>query len=194
MRNDMKRMLLILLLTAACSSEKPAIADAEASKTARPATPAAPTVPQARELIASSADFGEYEFTNAGFTLPVSGAAMNEPTRASAKELAAAGWLAMDTNGDISLTDKSRSDKRFLLRPNGLLDIVPLAKKEMGEVSGVRPNDDGTVTVDFTWRWIANEVGSAFRTGPIYDHFAAQQDGRATLMWDGSAWTIVKIE
>lgn len=193
MRNDMKRILLILLFAAACSSEKPAIADAEASK-AKPDPPPPPTAVRARELIASSADFGEYEFTNAGFTLPVSGAAMNEPARVSARELAAAGWLAMDTNGDISLTDKSRSDKRFLMRPNGLLDIVPLAKKEMGDVTAVRSSEDGTATVDFTWRWIANEVGSAFRTGLVHDRFAAQQDGRATLMWDGSAWTILKIE
>lgn len=189
----MKRILLILLFTAACTSEKPAIADAEAAKP-KPATPPPPTAAQARELIAGSADFGEYEFTNAGFTLPVSGAAMNEPARASARELTAAGWLAMDTNGDISLTDKSRSDKRFLLRPNGLLDIVPLARKEMGEVTSVRANEDGTVIADFTWRWIANEVGTAFRTGLVRDRFAAEQEGSATLMWDGAAWTTLKIE
>ena len=52
----------------------------------------------------------------------------------------------MDTNGDISLTDKSRSDKRFLMRPNGLLDIVPLAKKEMGDVTAAA--DEAAVTED----------------------------------------------
>lgn len=190
----MKRLLAVLLLfAAACTSEKPAIADADATET-KPAAPAPPSPEQARDLIANSADFGEYEFTNAGFTLPVSGAAMSEPARVAAKELAVAGWLALEGTGDIALTDKSRADKRFLLRPNGLLDIVPLAKKEMGAVTAVRPNDDGTVTVDFAWRWIANEVGTAFRTGLVHDRFAAPQDGRATLMWNGTAWTILKIE
>jgi len=190
----MKRLLAVLLLfAAACTSEKPAIADADATGT-KPAAHAPPSPEQARDLIANSADFGEYEFTNAGFTLPISGAAMNEPQRATAKELAAAGWLALDTNGDVALTVKSLPDKRFLLRPNGLLDVVPLAKKEMGSVTAVRPNDDGTVMVDFTWRWLPNEVGAAFTTGLVHDRFAAEQDGRATLMWDGTAWTIVKIE
>ena len=188
----MKRFLAVLLLLAACNSEQPPIADSQSAK-AKPATPPMPSAQEARDLIANSAEFGEYEFTNAGFTLPVSGAAMNEPARATAKELAAAGWLSLDTNGDIALTEKSRNDKRFLLRPNGLLDIVPLAKKEMGEVQAVRSRD-GEVTVDFTWRWVANEVGTAFRTGLVHDRFAAPQDGTATLMWDGTAWVILKIE
>jgi hypothetical protein len=187
----MKRLMAVALLLFACSNEKP-VSDSQTA-TAPPATPP-PTAQQARELLANSAELGEYEFTNAAFTLPVSGAAMNEPQRVSARELAAGGWLAMDSTGDIALTEKSRNDKRFLLRPNGLLDIVPLAKKEMGDVTAVRADADGTVTVDFTWKWIANEVGTAFRTGPVHDRYASPQDGRATLMWDGAQWTILKIE
>lgn len=187
----MKRSIAVLLFLVACTSEEGPVTETTATK---PATPPPPTAQQARELIMSSPEFGEYEFTNASYTLPTSGAAMNEPARTAAKELAAAGWLAVDPNGDIALTDKSRTDKRFLLRPNGLLDIVPLATKEMGEVTGVRPNADGTVMADFTWRWKPNEVGAAFRTGTVHDRYAAPQDGRATLMWDGSSWTILKIE
>lgn len=187
----MKRAIALFLLAAACTGEKPAT---ETAAAATPAAPPPPSVKQARELIANSPDFGEYEFTNAGYTLPVAAAARNEPQRIAAKELAAAGWLAVDGNGDLTLPEKSRNDKRFLLRSNGLLDIVPLAKKEMGEVTAVRPNADGTVVADFTWKWIANEVGSAFLTGPVHERFTTQQDGKATLMWDGSAWAILKFE
>jgi hypothetical protein len=185
----MKRaFLLALVLVAACGSEEKPAEQAAAPKTDPP-----PSAQQARDLIANSAEFGEYEFTHAGFTTPTSGA-MSEPVRQSVKELAAAGWLAMDGDGNVVLTDKSRNDKRFLLRPNGLLDIVPLAKKEMGDVTKVATNPDGTYVVDFTWRWIANEVGAAFQSGLIHDRYAAQQDGRATLMWDGTSWVILKIE
>lgn len=193
----MKRIFAaaLVVLCAACggSDEKP-IADQTATTATAPATPPPPSPQQARELIANAAEFGEYEFTNASFTTPTSGKTMSEPVRQSVKELASAGWLAIDGNGDVALTEKSRNDKRFLLRPNGLLDIVPLAKKEMGDVTAVRANEDKSVTVDFTWRWIANEVGVAFKTGVVHDRFAAQQDGRATLMWDGSSWIILKIE
>lgn len=186
----MKRAIVILMLLAACSKEETPI---EASKPA-PSAPPPPTAPAARDLIANAAEFGEYEFTNAGYTTPVSAAMMNEPARVTAKELAADGWLALDGTGDIALTDKSRNDKRFLLRPNGLLDIVPLAKKEMGEVQNVTANPDGTAFVDFTWRWLPNEVGQSFKTGLVHERFAAQQDGRATLMWDGATWSVLKIE
>ena len=70
---------------------------------------------------------------------------MSAPVRQSVRELADAGWLAVDGAGDVTLTAKSRNDRRFLLRSNGLLDIVPLAKKEMGTVQSVQANEDGTV-------------------------------------------------
>jgi hypothetical protein len=183
-------VLGLALLIACGGSEQPAAS----TDPAKPTPPPLPSAQQARDMIANSAELGEYEFTNAGFTTPVSAKMMSEPVKQSVQELAAAGWLKLDGAGDVSLTDKSQSDKRFLLRPNGLLDIVPLAKKEMGDVTSVRANDDGTARVDFTWRWIANEVGSAFKTGPVAERYAAQQDGTATLIWDGTSWSILKIE
>lgn len=184
----MRRLLLALLFLAACTAEKPAPPEAQ-----KPVAPPPPSVAQARELLASSAELGEHEFTNAGWTAPVAGSSMSAPVRAEARDLANAGWIALDEKGDLSLTAKSRGDKRFLLRPNGLIDIVPLAKKEMGEVSSVEKNADGTAGVEFTWKWIPNEVGSAFRSGPVHDRFAAAHQSRATLMWDGTGWMILKI-
>lgn len=185
------RLAFVFLLVLACAGEKPASSEASSQPPPRPAPPG---TQEAQELIASSPELGEYEFTNAGFTTPVAGASMSAPVRQSVRELAEAGWLAVDGAGDVILTAKSRSDKRFLLRSNGLLDIVPLAKKEMGEVQSVQANEDGTVSAAFTWRWIPNEVGSAFRTGPVHDRFEAGQDGVATLIWDGTSWGILKIE
>lgn len=184
-------VVLALVLLVACGGSDPI---AESTTAARPTPPPLPSAQQAREMLVNSAELAEYEFTNAGFTTPVSAAMMSEPVRQSVKELAAAGWVELDTTGDVALTDKSRNDKRFLLRPNGLLDIVPLAKKEMGDVTAVRANDDGTARVDFTWRWIANEVGSSFKTGLIAERFAAPQDETATLIWDGTTWSVLKIE
>jgi hypothetical protein len=187
----MKRAIAILLLLAACSSDEKPIADAQPQQ---PAATPPPTAQQARDVIANSPAFSEYEFTNAGFTMPVSGVAMSEPVRQSVRELAAAGWIMLENTGDIALTDKSRGDKRFLLRENGLLDIVPLAKKEMGTVTNVSAQSDGTVIAAFSWRWIPNEIGTAFKTGPVFDRYATDQEGQATLMWDGTNWTVLKIE
>lgn len=145
-------------------------------------------------MIAGSAELGDYEFTNAAVSIPVSGASMSEPTRAMAKELSQAKWIALDGEGNVLLTDRSRNDKRFLLRANGILDIVPLAKKEMGEVTDVRANPDGTAVADFTWRWIANEVGSVFRSGMVHDRYAAGHQAKATLIWDGTTWSVLSVE
>jgi hypothetical protein len=184
----MRRLLLVLLL-AACTAEKPVKTEAP-----KPATPAPPSAAQARDLIANSSELGEHEFTSAGWTAPVAGSSMSAPVRAEAHDLAAAGWIAIDENGDVSLNAKSRSDKRFLLRPNGLLDVVPLAKKEMGDILTVEKTEDGMVGVDFKWKWVPNEVGAAFRTGPVHDRLAAPHQSRAALMWDGTGWMVLKIQ
>ena len=184
----MKRTIVALALLAACSSEKPTTTSA-AQPAATPPTPA-----QARAIIEKSGEFSQHEFTNAAISLPVAGSSMNAPTRDLAKQLAAAGWLAIDGAGDIMLSDKSRSDKRFILRENGLLDIVPLAKKELGDVTAVRTNADGTVNADFTWHWIPNEVGATFTTGTIHDRFAGTQRATANLMWNGTVWAMISVE
>ena len=186
----MKRSLIALLLLAACSSEQP---KTDSTATQQPgATP--PTTAQARAIIEKSGEFSQYEFTNAALSMPVTGANMNEPTRDMAKQLATRGWLALDSSGDVMLTDKSRTDKRFIVRENGLLDIVPLARKELGEVTTVRANPDGSVNADFNWRWIANEVGSTFTAGPIYDRFSATHNATANMMWNGTEWTMIAVE
>jgi hypothetical protein len=190
----MKRMFAIaLVLLAACSSDESAPPTTTEAESQQAAAPAPPSAQQVRDLIANSGAFGEHEFTNAAVSMPVSGAMMNEATRDQAKQLADAGWIAMEPTGDIMLTDKSRNDKRFILRDNGLLDVVPLAKKEMGNVTAVRQDPDGTVTADFSWRWTPNDVGTAFRSGLVFDRFNTPHNARASLMWNGTEWTLVSI-
>ena len=79
---------------------------------------------------------------------------------------------------------KAKEDKRFLVRPNGTLDVVPLAKKELVSIDAVRGE-----RVDFTWKWIPNEVGALLK-----DRFAGDQKATATLLWDGTTWTVLRIE
>ena len=185
----MKRVLPILLLLAACNAESPATTTTQAPKTShQPPSPA-----EARAILANSAELDDFEFTTAGFTTPVDLAQTSEPVRAAAKELASAGWIAI-RGGRVELTAKSRSDKRFLMRANGILDIVPLAKKEMDGVTAVRANEDGTVTADFAWHWMPNEVCTAFKTGDLYTRFHTPRTSKATMIWDGTTWSVLKIE
>jgi hypothetical protein len=185
----MKRLIASLLFVAACSSETPvATTSTEASK---PSTPP-PTAEQARELVANAPELAEYEFTNAAISIPVAESSMSEPTRKNARELADAGWIEFD-GGEVWLNEKSRGDKRFVMRDNGILDVVPLARKELVAVSGVRTNPDGSPAVDFTWRWKPNEIGSVLKTGPTAERYAAEQQATATLIWDGEKWSVLQI-
>jgi hypothetical protein len=184
----MRRLAIaVVVILAACTPEKPAT-----ETVAKKQRPPAPTAAEAETLIKESMEFGELDFTNAGWTTSVSGARMSPPVKAEAQQLAAAGWVAFDGAGDLMLTEKGRNDRRFLMRPNGILDVVPLAKKEFGQITAVRDRD-GEVTADFTWRWIPNEVGAALTSGPAHDRYAAPQNGTATLIHDGTNWTILKV-
>ena len=196
----MKRIGILLLLIVslgACSSDEPAATNTTTSSesAAAAASTAPPTAEQARAMIEKSSEFSQHEFTFASVSMPASGAAMNANSRDLAKQLAAGGWLSIDPgSNDVMLTEKSRGDKRFILRENGLLDIVPLARKELGTVEAVRKNPDGTVTVDFNWKWLPNEVGQSFKTGAVHDRFAAPQNAKATLMWNGTEWVMLSVE
>lgn len=180
----MKRLLALAVLLAACSAEPPAPPPAPE----KPKTPPPPSVAEARDLIANAPVLGELEFTHAGYSLPMEKSMRHAAANEVAAKLAKAKWITLDGGGRVSLTSKASSDKRFLPRANGILDIVPLAKKELGEVSAVRANPDGTASADFTWTWVPNEIGEL-----LADRYAGTQKSTATLMWDGSTWTVLSI-
>lgn len=182
----MKRLLIVLLLVA-CSAEKPAAPPAAAEKPAPPP----PTLAEAKQIIESSGDFSEFEFTNSAFTLPMKRSMMlNDQTRNAARDLQKAGWI--DFSGDDVVLRKGATDRRFITRPNGYVDIVPLARKEIVEVTAVRPTSEG-VEADFDWKWTPNEVGSSFKTGPLYDRYATPKQATATLYIDGGKWRVLRI-
>lgn len=180
------------LLLAACSGERP---QAAATTSTTKVALAPPSVEAAKQLIAESSEFSEYEFTNASVTIPMAG---NE---GYARDLERAGWLRV-RGTSVELSSKARSDRRFLARPNGTVDVVPLAKKEMGEVSAIRANADGSADADFFWHWNPNEVGAALKSGAVHDRYAAPQQATAHLIRerslsagseDGSAWSVLRI-
>lgn len=193
----MKKLLTILpiLLITACGSESAPTPDATATtSTATASSTPLPTKEEAAAVIRESAEFGDFQFTFSSFSLPVQRSMMNEPALAGAQELKEAGWIAFDGSGDVVLTAKSKGDKRFLVRPNGFIDIVPLAKKEFGEAASVERTPDGNAAVDFSWRWSPNEVGSSFKSGLIKERFSIDHKARATLMQDAGRWTVLLIE
>ena len=186
----MRKLAPLLLLLVACSRPETAVEQKEAAKPV--VNP--PSVAEAREMIASSAELGEFEFTNAAISLPVDGALRNETTETCVRELREAGWIGVDGSRRLVLTDRSRDDRRFLLRANGLLDIVPLAKKEMGDVSAVTRNADGTSSAPFQWRWLPNDVASTLTACRAAAVLSGGQNATATFIWDGTSWSILKIE
>lgn len=176
----MKKLVLVLTIAClACRGEAPKSVPA---KKPAPPPPPALTVAQAKEIIANAPELGEYQFTNAAVTLPMKKSLMNGPAQQMAKSLRAAGWIGF-SGDDVVLSPKAQSDRRFLVRPNGTVDIVPIAKKEFGEVTTVRSPE-----ADFTWRWIRNDIGKAI--GKPDD---AEQHANATLVYDGSQWSVSSI-
>ena len=182
-------LLLTIALLAACGGEAPA-PEVTTTETVKPAA-APPTTEEASTLVASSPAFGDYQFsTGSSFSLPLDASMMNEPARQGAADLENAGWIRID-GGRVTLA-KGDGDKRFLLRPNGFLDVVPLAKKELISVDAVRPAG-AAVEVDFTWRWIPNEVGSSFTRGAVKERFDATHRATAKLQDFGAGWDVMAI-
>jgi len=175
-----KRFLLIALLVVACSKPEPA----PQPKKAAAALPTPPTIAAAQELIANAPEFGDYKFTNAAFTIAQKKSMMSPPMMSAAKKLAAGKWLRFD--GDQVVVAKE--DKRILVRPNGFIDIVPLAKKEMIGVTSIKQQPDGVVLADFTWKWVPNELGTVIGQPPT-----GEQKATAKLMWDGTQWMVLSI-
>lgn len=190
----MKKCLIALAFICVCcsGSEAPPTTSSAAAKP-RAKTPPAPSAVEAKNLVENSQEWSEYQFTNAAYTLPMKKSAMNEPARKAAADLIAAKWIRFSGN-DVELTGRASTDKRFLVRPNGYVDLVPIAKKEFGTVTAVRANPDGTASADFDWKWMPNEVGQAFKSGIVKERFDAQQRAAAKLMWNGKSWNILRID
>jgi hypothetical protein len=183
---------VVLLIFTGCTDEKSEGSAPATTTVAEVKPPAPPDAAAAATLISSSAEFSEFEFTNAGYSLPLSATAMNEPAREVAKELVATKWISI--KGDkVVLSSKAETDRRFLVRPNGFVDLVPLAKKEFVAVTALEPQADGTVAANFTWKWIPNDIGESFRKSLLHDRYAGERQATAALMWDGSAWTVLRI-
>jgi hypothetical protein len=180
-------LLVIVLATGCGSPEKPAASAPPAAKRV-----ALPSADQAREVIASSADFGDLQFTSVLVSLPLSRARMREDQRAIAEQLRHAGWIAY--SGDRIILAKAKDDKRFVVRPNGYVDVGPLAKKELLSVDTVRAAPDGRADADITWRWVPTEVGGALIEPPLRDQLRATHRAHVTLIFDGTAWTVLRIE
>ena len=185
-------IVLSALLVVACGgSEPPQVDDSTASATVTSNAPL-PSPAEAAELITASQPFGDYHFTYSSWTFPLDRPVTHETQLVLARELEKGGWLTVE-DGRIALTDKGRSDKRFLERPNGSLDIVPLAKKEIIEVSAIERSDDGARAL-VRWRWVPNEVGEAFTAGSIRERFASEHLATVTLTESSQgAWEVWSV-
>jgi hypothetical protein len=175
----MRQLALAMVLVIGCANEAPVSSPPPA---AAPLPP--PSIEDAATLVSSSPEFSDYQFTNAAYSL-----ALKNPPADVAKALRKAGWISLDGDGNVVLTAKAKADKRWLVRQNGFVDIVPLAKKEFIGASAVRPDPDGAA-VDFTWKWTPNEIGDAF----MKERYAGTQKATATLLRDGSSWTVLRIK
>jgi hypothetical protein len=177
----------LLLLALACGQAQPERAGEDTGAPPAPQV-APPTTDEAQDIVANSPEFSEYQFTHAAYSLPMDASLRTAPAQDIAGKLAKAGWIGTDGADRIVLTAKAEKDKRFLVRPNGVLDIVPLAKKEFEAVESVGTNAEGQPVVAFRWRWNPNDIGALF--APRY---SGQQHATATLYRDGDSWAVLRI-
>ena len=177
--------LVFALISLACGSPTPSITIKEAPA---PPAPPPPSIEQATTIITSAPELSDYQFTRAAYSLPMKRSAMNEPARAAAAVLRKAGWISFSSD-QVVLTEKAANDKRFIVRQNDVIDLVPLAKKEFIGVTAVRSSAAAEPLIDFEWKWIPNEIGVLFP-----NRYDGTQRATATLLRDGSAWVVLRIE
>ncbi len=152
-----------------------------------------PSTEVAFDIVSKSQLFSEYNFTRAAFSLPMQANLLKGAALESAQDLAKAGWVFIDEAGNLVLAPKADGDKRFIVRPNGSLDIVPLAKKEFASVDALGHDEEGDVTVDFTWHWMPNEVGQSFEHGEIATRYDGDRKARATIYPTRDGWNVLRI-
>lgn len=182
-------VLITVLLVAACggSGQESSTTETSASTAAAPRT--LPSSAEAKAAIEASPSWSDFQFSYAAWSFQMDRPIEHPTTLQLAKDLEAAGWMEVGSDGTIALTDKAQQDPRFLVRQNSTVDIVPMARKEVTDVKTIMANEDGTVRVEFGWRWLPNEVGASFKSGFIYDRYSAPQTSSATLQKAGEKWT-----
>lgn len=184
--------ILLLAFLVACGGEKtettqPAAgSQASASKSSLPP----PTPTEAKDIIANSAEWSDFMFTSGTWTIPTSTAGMHEKTKAMTDQLVDAGWIRYEQS-EVILTDKGFNDKRFVMRPNNVIDIMPLATKSILDVTKIEPGDEPKV--HFTWRWKPNEIGASLESGMFADRFAKTFKATATLYRVKDKWSVFSV-
>lgn len=180
-------LFILFLFVVACAAETPRV-ESDSVETAAPVLPPPPSIEQAAQIISASAELSDYQFTRAAISIPLQESAMTPQVRETARALQKAKWIGIDGDGNVVLTAKAKADKRFLLRQNGFIDIVPLAKKKFIGVTAVKVNPAGEPLASFRWKWVPNEIGTL-----VASRYSGEQQAVATLLWDGSAWTVLRI-
>ncbi len=187
----MKTWLAMALILCACGKAPETTSTATtATATKAPKALPPPSADQAKAVIEGSGELGEFQFTNAAVTIPMKKSQMNAPALENAKQLAAGGWIRFHAD-DVELA-KAKDDPRFVVRGNGFMDVVPVAKKEIVSTGTVTPTSEG-VDVPITWHWIPTEIGKTFKSGSVKELFGKERHATATLMNNGESWSVLRI-
>lgn len=177
-------------VASAGSSSEASATDTSTTAPRRPRLPD-PSMDEAKALIESSPTFGTYQFSKDAVSIPLQKSLLTDANREATEDLVKAGWLRFHRD-EILLTPKAKKDKRFLVRDNGFVDVVPLAKKELVSVDAIGHDQEGSPTVEFTWHWIPNDIAKAFH-GKLATRFSSTYHARATLLEMNGKWDILTI-
>ncbi|HXI11800.1 MAG TPA: hypothetical protein VNM92_04055 [Thermoanaerobaculia bacterium] len=160
---------------------------------ALPETPAlaAPENGEIMRIVGESPEWSDYQSPSSAWSFATDVKAMNPQVRANAEDLAKAGWIVIGKER-VTLSEKSRSDPRFLARTNGFIDVVPIATKEVVSVDSIKMEGD-RVFCNLTWSWRANEVGSAFASEPLHARLTALQYAAVELRASKGQWSVWEI-
>ena len=156
-----------------------------------PSALAAPKNEEIVQIVGESPEWSDYESPSSAWSFAIDVKAINPLVRANADDLAKAGWIVIGKER-VTLSDKARTDPRFLTRPNGFIDVVPIAKKEIASVD-LNTKSGEVVICDLTWTWRANEVGSAFVSDPLHAKLTSPQYATVELRPYKGRWGVWEI-
>jgi hypothetical protein len=187
-------LLLILALLAGCGGGETGTSSETNAPEAAAEPVQLPSPEEAQKVIASSPAWSDHQFSQAAWSLPLGQPIAHPTTMSIAKDLESSGWLVVDGTDRVVLTDRAMRDKRFLVRENNVVEMVPLARKEIDEVTDVRAGDGGEIEADIRWRWVANEIGASFRSGFLKERYEAPQLSTARMRRAGESWAVITVE